>query len=80
MNQEQKLKVEEIIGQLQCPYNFKCYKMGLKDLCKARDIGLESHLECLEERPYKCKFSVAFGHSYFCYCPLRVYIAKELKR
>lgn len=80
MQQDSDKQIEEIIGQMKCPKDFRCWKSGLAVLCKARDIGQESFLECLEENPQECKFSLSFGYSYFCQCPLRVYIAKELKR
>jgi len=80
VTEEQKKTIEKIIGQLDCRKDFRCYKSGFEDLCKAKDIGLESHLQCLEEAPFKCPFSVHFGRSYFCNCPLRVYIAKTLEK
>jgi hypothetical protein len=80
MNQEYEKRLEEIIGVLECPKDFKCYKSGFEVLCQARDIGSESFLECLEEDPEGCKFSFAFfGYAHLCQCPLRVYIAKKLK-
>ncbi|MEW6584015.1 MAG: hypothetical protein AB1442_00215 [Nitrospirota bacterium] len=45
--------------------------------CKARDIGLDSFLLCLEENPRMCKFSLAFGGRYFCKCKSRVRSAEE---
>jgi hypothetical protein len=80
MDEKTKKELEEIMGEMQCPKDFKCYKSGLEVLCKAKDIGLETYLECMEVHPQKCPFSVPFGHSYFCKCPLRVYIAKKLKK
>ena len=77
MEQDWKKEIEQIIGELNCRKDFKCYKSGFTDLCKARDIGLDSFLECLEEAPYRCPFSVHFGREYYCKCPLRVYIAKK---
>jgi hypothetical protein len=71
--------IEEIIGEMKCPKDFKCYKSGFKNLCKADDIGLKSLIVCLEEKPYECNFSRLFGDSYFCECPLRKYIVKELE-
>ena len=71
-------KIREIMGEMQCPKNFKCAESGFEELCKAKDIGFESHLECLESNSWDCKFSDNFGFAYFCNCPLRVYIAKEL--
>jgi hypothetical protein len=37
--------------------------------CKTDDIGLESFLICLEEKPKKCMFSTLFGNRYFCKKP-----------
>jgi len=76
-----KKEIERIIGQMQCSKDFECYTSGFETLCKAEDVGMESHLACLEERPFECKFSVGFlGDRYYCKCPLRVYIAKKLKK
>ena len=81
MREDYKRQIKEILGGTQCPKDFQCYKSGFENLCKAKDIGLESLLECLEEEvPKGCKFSIHFGDSYFCHCPLRVYIAKKLKK
>lgn len=38
--------------------------------CKTEDIGLESFLICLENKPQKCLFSIPFGNRYFCKKPL----------
>jgi hypothetical protein len=80
MEPELEKKLREVIGDLECPKDFKCCVEGFENLCKAEDIGLDSHLKCLEEHPVNCPFSVSFGRSYFCRCPLRVYIAKILKK
>jgi hypothetical protein len=80
MEGEDKKEILEIIGELKCPKHFKCYKSGFENLCKARDVGIESFLECLEDVPLDCKFSISFGRAYYCQCPLRVYISKKLVR
>ena len=72
--------IEEMIVGLQCPKEFSCYTSGLKNLCKARDIGLESFVACLMKDPFACKFSLLFGGIFFCQCKLRVYIAKKLRK
>jgi len=77
---DHKNEIEKIIGQMQCAKDFQCYKSGLKALCKAKDIGITSYLQCLEENAFGCQFSVRFGNKYYCECPLRVYIGKELKK
>ena len=73
-------EIENIIGQMKCPKDFRCYKSGFKKLCKARDFGIENYLECLEENPEECKFAMAFGAFHICKCPLRYYLAKNYKR
>ena len=73
-------EIEEIIGGMKCPKDFRCYQSGLEVLCKAKDIGLDTYLQCMEVYPKRCSFSVAFGYSHLCECPLRAYIAKKLKK
>jgi hypothetical protein len=80
MDEGQRKEIEEIIGHFKCPRDFRCCKSHFRDLCKAKDIGLETFLKCLEEDPRSCPASVPFGDGYFCECPLRVYIAKKLKK
>ena len=80
MEEEHRRKIEKIIGQLQCPKDFKCAESGFENLCKARDFGIDDFLECLEDNPSRCSFAFHFGNTYFCQCPLRVYLAKKLKK
>ena len=80
MDEEQKRKLEELIDDLKCPKDFICYRSGLEELCKAEDIGHESFLVCRDEGGELCNFSMNYGKGLFCKCPLRIYIAKELKR
>jgi len=80
MRDDHRERIEEIIGKIQCPKNFKCAESGFENLCKAKDIGLSAYLECHEENPQKCQFAVLFGAGYFCQCPLRVYLAKKPKK
>lgn len=78
MEEALKKEIEEIICHLKCSKDFKCYKSGFDALCKAKDIGVESYLVCLDEQPEDCPFSLSFGYGHLCKCPLRVYIAKRL--
>jgi hypothetical protein len=73
-------EIEEIISHFKCPKDFQCYKSQFVVLCNAEDIGIESFLECLEEDPLECQFSMPYGHTHFCHCPLRIYICKKLKK
>jgi hypothetical protein len=80
VEQDHEKKLKELIGDLVCPKDFKCCTEGLENLCKARDVGLETVVECLEEDPYVCPFSMSLGGMYYCKCPVRVYITKKLKK
>jgi len=80
MKNDGRKRIEKIIGKIQCPKRFKCVESGVENLCKAKDFGLEDYLECLEEIPPQCTFAFPFGTVYFCQCPLRVYLAKKLKK
>jgi hypothetical protein len=81
MEEQEHLKIiADIIDGITCPKNFQCYRMGFRDLCEAKDFGLSEHLECLEKNPEGCKFSVPYGSRCLCQCPLRIYIAKKLKK
>lgn len=46
--------------------------------CKARDVGLETIVECLDEHPDECEFSVPLSGTDYCASPVRVYIVKNL--
>ena len=81
MEQELEKEIEEIMGGITCPKDFKCCTEGLENLCKAEDVGLQWYLLCLEPQPQECKFSVlVVQHKYLCECPLRIYITKKLKK
>ena len=57
----------------------KAYKRELGFTCKAKDVGLDSYVECMETYSFTCPFSVSYAHSYYCRCPARVYMAKKLE-
>jgi hypothetical protein len=72
--------IENIMRGMECVKGFKCYELGFNNICHAKDIGIESFVECLERRTKECKFSFPFGHSHLCQCPLRIYVKKNLNR
>ena len=78
MEQDLKKQLEKIIDALECPRNFKCCERRFEVVCEAREIGLKSFLQCLEENPRDCKASLSFGDIYLCECPVRVNICKKL--
>lgn len=82
MEQEVKREIEQIMAGMECAKHFECYRSGFKRLCEARDDGLKEHLWCMEEAEVSrsCDYSLSFGKGMLCKCPLRVYLAKKLRK
>lgn len=80
MEQDIKENIKEIIDDIKCPRAFCCMDIGFDKPCKTKEIGLETFLECLEERPDDCPFSLSYSGMFLCECPLRVYICKNLRK
>ena len=78
--QEHDSKIREIMSGIQCNRDFKCYKSGFEDLCKAGIVGNARLIECLEEKAETCEYVFSFGHGNICICQLRHYIAKHFNR
>jgi hypothetical protein len=76
MEQAHDSVMAEMVDTVKLPQDCKCYKPGF-GVFKARDIGLESLVECLEEDPYTCPFSMSDGYSNYCKCRVCVHTAKE---
>ena len=80
MTEEDRKKIEDIMAGITCSKDFTCAASGFETLCTAEDIGFKSHIECLEPDPRQCTFAMAFDSGHLCRCPVRVYLAKELRR
>jgi len=80
MEQAHLKEIEKIIYGLRLPKNSEYYEPGVGFSCKAKDIGLDAYVECLEMYSSTCPFSLSYGCSSYCKCPSRIYIAKELKK
>ncbi len=73
-------EIKEIMGEMNCPKDFICYRSGFENLCRAEDVGRKSLLKCLEQNPEECRFSLPIGLTFYCQCPLRVYIARKIEK
>ena len=78
MEKEKLIKIKQVLENSTCPHGCKCYRLKLEDICKARATDLENLLECIEDNPEQCTFSMAFGGTYFCKCQVRIELAKIL--
>ena len=76
---EQIEQINKLKAGIDCPKGFSCVGASLPDnICKIKRLG-EDLLECTEPAQDMCRFSVSFGMSRFCICPLRKYIADNLE-
>jgi hypothetical protein len=73
-------QIDEIRKRMKCNKGFQCAESGFEKLCKAKDVGLKLHLLCLEETSALCDFSLLLEDKYYCGCPLRVYLTKNLQK
>ena len=80
ITQEHQTEIEKIINGMECPKNFECNNSGFENLCKSQIFRDGELVECLDESSQSCKFSFHFGLGYICKCPLRIHIAKKLKK
>ena len=81
MTEDQKRQIDEICDKFSCPRDFECCRSEFRNLCDAKDFGIERFLRCLDEDPKNCQFSLlSLQNTYFCQCPLRIHIAKILKK
>ena len=80
MNDHQRRALEEIRARTACNKSFECAESDYRQLCAARDIGLESHLDCLDPNADRCALAMRFGDDYVCRCPVRHFLARECRR
>jgi hypothetical protein len=80
MERELTQEIDRIMAGVHCPRGFACVESHFQRLSKVRDFGLPEYVDCLEDDPAACCYSIQFGAGYLCHCPLRVFIAKKLGR
>ena len=74
-------EIEDIMADIECPKGFICYHSHFKQVCRAKDIGLDEYVDCSGESTSTllCPFILSFGNRFMCRCPLRIYLVKKLK-
>jgi len=77
---EQIQEIERIMDSMKCSRGFICYKSGFEDLCKVKNVGEGRIIECSPENQGPCTYRFTFTGKIFCKCPLRHYIARNLRR
>ena len=65
-------ELDKLKKSTNCKKSFCCL-VSQKCLCKAKDIGVNGYMECLEQDPHECNFAIPFGLAYLCECSIRHY-------
>lgn len=73
-----KVKIRELADTIRCACGRVCVNSDFRNLCAARDIGMECTLRCLEQGGDDCQYKMTLSVGLFCQCPVRVQIAKHL--
>lgn len=79
MEEEHKKLIEETLGGMRCPKDSPCYAAGFEQIRRSKDTKIEGYVDCLVENPRGCSFSAYAGQDRLCRCPLRIYLAENLK-
>ena len=80
LTQESIQEVETIMGEMDCPFDFQCYKSGFEDLCGSLLVDGGKYIKCVNKKTVECKLSSLPGSEFLCACPLRLYVASKYKK
>lgn len=78
MREEDRTRIKELLGQIECPKGFECAASGFRYMCKASKGDSHCEILCLEDNPDSCVFVNAENGKRHCDCPLRRYICERL--
>ena len=78
LRKEDREKIKELLGEIECPSEFKCAASGFRYICNAGKNEKTCEIRCLEEIPENCVFAEPMDGEFRCGCPLRRYVAEKL--
>ena len=78
MREEDRKRIKELLGQIDCPSGFKCAASGFRYICNAQADHSACEIVCREKNPENCVFANPNGGDHHCECPLRKYICEKL--
>ena len=79
ISQEHKHQIDKIMNEMDCQKDFECHKSSFENIGKTWLITGDHLVECPEGNKQKCSYALPFGHMLLCKCPLRNYVAQNLK-
>lgn len=78
MREEDRARIKELLGKIECPSEFRCAASGFRYLCKAGKGDSGCEILCREENPENCVFAKPEDGEFHCECPLRRYVSEKL--
>jgi hypothetical protein len=69
----------EIKKETNCPYDFECLKKKGSYHCDTEDYIFHGAVEC-NRADKDCQYSYSFGKSYFCRCPMKLYLYRKKRK
>lgn len=76
MDRNKKYRIAELKKETDCRYEFVCLKNPF-DAIAIDENGPAGLLRCRGQLPESCEYAVGFGNTYFCKCPMKIFISKE---
>lgn len=77
---DEKKQAGEITCIVGCPDDFECCRCDFNDLAEVKTAPGSDLVECVDESRTNCRFRVRFGYKYYCTCPVRESVAKNLQQ
>ncbi len=78
MKEEDRERIKELLGEVECPKAFKCAASGFRYLCQVKAGGENKQLICRDDNPNQCVFANPSNGDFLCDCPLRRYLFEKL--
>ena len=80
MEQHHKEHVEELISNMECVHDFRCYKNNFESCCHAQTIeNADGIIQCgngCKQADSDCQYGHKMNGDTLCTCALRVYAAR----
>ena len=70
-------QIHAIMDEIDCSHDFQCYKKGIDNFLNFKRIIAKDIIECCLKNSSICPYSMPFGYSHFCNCPLLNYLHKK---
>ena len=79
MNKEMRQEFHHLINESNCTKNYLCIFETGDDLGEVKYHVSSDLLECIYKQKCSCEHSIEVNSTYICKCPLRAFLAINLK-